>query len=117
MNRLYLLYAVLLLVGATIVSAWCSGRRMFVSIAAGWLLGLVNYALLRWSIRRLIAGQRHQMFIASLNMMRLGLVFIALIVVLSLNMADVTGIFIGFALINVVIMIDGYINRRGLEQG
>ncbi|MBF0338432.1 MAG: ATP synthase subunit I [Nitrospirae bacterium] len=114
MNKHYLSYAVLLLAVALIIASYLSGKRLPVSIAIGWFIGLVNYSLLRWSTKRFIMGQRNQFTLVSLNMVRLGLVFIAVIILLSLKMANAIGLFVGLVLINVVIMIDGYINRSEL---
>ncbi|KJU86507.1 ATPase, F0 complex, subunit I, proteobacteria-type [Candidatus Magnetobacterium bavaricum] len=114
MNKHYLIYAALLLVVAVIAALYFADKRLSVSIAIGWAIALLNYSLLRWSTRRVIMNRRSQFLLVPMNMMRLGLVFIAVIILLSLKMANVIGLFVGLALINVVIMIDGYINRRGL---
>ncbi|MBF0537408.1 MAG: ATP synthase subunit I [Nitrospirae bacterium] len=117
MNKHYLLYAVLLLVVAASIALYLNGRRQMVSVGVGWFIGLVNYAILRWSIRRFIMRQpSNQILIVSLNMMRLGLVFIAVIILLSLKMVDMIGLFVGFTLVNGVIMIDGYLNRAGQRR-
>ncbi|MBF0343435.1 MAG: hypothetical protein HQL06_04305 [Nitrospirae bacterium] len=110
-------YAVLLLVIAVCISLYLNWNRQIVSVGIGWLMGFLNYSVMRWSTKRLIMQQQAKLIMIFLNMLRMGFVFVSVIILLFLKVVTISGLLAGFALINILIIIDGYLNREGLDKG
>jgi hypothetical protein len=106
-KRIYKQSAIIL-IPAAIVSAFFEWKKLPVSILIGGILALANLKGLVWGIQGLVGTEQASGKLVFLSLIRLFILFAILIVLFWLKLINVFGIFIGFTVVLVLLLKEGF---------
>jgi hypothetical protein len=94
------------------------GWKLFpLSVIVGGVLGLVNIRGLAWGVEGLLGTHRATGRMIFFSMFRLLILFITLILLVALRLANVFGILVGITVVFVLLLIEGYRTSKENADG
>lgn len=107
--------ALFILIPVSLLSALIEWEKLPVSILIGGLIALANLKGISWGIEGLVgAGKQASGKLVFFSLIRLFIIFVILIVLLWMKIINIAGIFVGFTIVFVLILIEGF---RSAKEG
>lgn len=105
--------SILIILPAIIISFFIESRKLPLGIFMGWLFGVINLRALTRNVEGLLAPQKSAGRIVFLNMLRLTAMFAAIYLLVSHKIVNIFGLLIGFTIIYMLILIEGWKVGKG----
>lgn len=104
--------SILILIPATIVSAFIEWWRLPAGVLAGGLLALINFRGLVRGVRGLLGAGKGMGRMIFLSQFRLIMLFLVLGLIVYLKLVNIFGILAGFTIVFAIVLIEGYRDAR-----
>lgn len=108
--------SILILIPATIVSAFIEWWHLPAGVLAGGLLALINFRGLVRGVRGLLGAGKGMGRMIFLSQFRLIMLFLVLGLIVYLKLVNIFGILAGFTIVFAIVLVEGYRNAREAEQ-
>ncbi|MCE5194767.1 MAG: hypothetical protein LLF28_04815 [Nitrospiraceae bacterium] len=106
-----------ILLPAALISAFIEWEKLPLGIIVGGLLALANLKAIVWSVEGLIGTtDRAAGMLVFFSFLKLLVIFAIIIFLLWLGIINIIGIFIGFTIVFVLILIEGLRSVKGRAQ-
>ncbi len=100
--------AAFVLIPAAILSAFLPWENLPFSILIGGLLGVLNIKALAWSVEGILGTPYSSAKMLFFSQFRFVILLLALVVLIYLKLVNIVGIFIGFTIVFLQVLIVGY---------